>query len=186
MNRLVACLALFGLAAPTGGWGEEPAFQVRRAELFRHEDRSYALDADIDFHFNDTAAEALRNGVPLTLVMHLRVRRSRAWWWDETVVDQDWRRTVRFHPLARAYQLTEEESGVTENFAGLHTLREALGRVRNLPVRPLPPPASGQNYHAALSVALDIEALPLPLRPTAYLSPQWHISSTWFRWSFAN
>ncbi|UZR27845.1 DUF4390 domain-containing protein [Methylococcus mesophilus] len=185
MNRFAGWLTLFGLLAPIAGWSAEAGFIVRRAELFRHEDRSWGLDADIDYHFSETAVEAMHNGVPLTLVMRLRVKRVRPWWWDETLISENHRRTIRFHPLARAYQLTRAESGVTENFASLHALLEELGRIRNLPVD-APRTLAGGEYRASLSVTLDIESLPLPLRPTAYLSPQWHLNSPWFRWSFAN
>ena len=33
-----------------------------------------------------------------------------------------------------------------------------------------------------LKIALDIEELPLPLRPTAYLLPSWKLSSGWTTW----
>ncbi|QJD29141.1 DUF4390 domain-containing protein [Methylococcus geothermalis] len=185
MTRFAGWLALLALLAPVAGWNAEPGFTVRRAELFRHEDRSWALDADIDYHFSETAIEAMHNGVPLVLVMRLRVKRVRPWWWDEPVIAENHRRTIRFHPLARAYQLTRAESGITENFASLRALLEELGETRNLPVGAMKALAGGE-YRAALSVTLDIESLPLPLRPTAYLSPQWHLNSPWFQWSFAN
>ncbi|MDD5114140.1 MAG: hypothetical protein PHC94_08980 [Methylobacter sp.] len=28
--------------------------------------------------------------------------------------------------------------------------------------------------------------MPLPLRPTAYVSPQWFLSSAWYVWSLTN
>jgi len=39
-----------------------------------------------------------------------------------------------------------------------------------------------QHYFGMVKTALEIEALPLPLRPVAYLTPQWHLSSGWFEW----
>ncbi|MBS1173864.1 MAG: hypothetical protein H6R12_2694 [Proteobacteria bacterium] len=39
-----------------------------------------------------------------------------------------------------------------------------------------------QTYRVEMRVALDIESLPLPLRPRAYLSPDWNLSSEWSRW----
>ena len=37
-------------------------------------------------------------------------------------------------------------------------------------------------YSVRLQASLDIEALPLPLRPLAYVSPSWHLSSEWYTW----
>lgn len=187
MLRLAHWLTLLSLLAPVAGLSTDSiGFTIRRADLFRHEDRTYALDADINYHFSDTAIDALQNGVPLTLIIRLRVKRIRNWWWDETVISENRQRVIRFHPLARAYQLTTTESGVTENFASLNTLLHALGRIRNSPVDAAGKLTTGEYYRAALSVALDIESLPLPLRPTAYLSSQWHLNSPWFQWSFAS
>jgi len=38
-------------------------------------------------------------------------------------------------------------------------------------------------YYAEMKINFDREALPLPLRPIAYLNSQWYLSSTWYTWS---
>lgn len=175
------CLLVAGV-----GPGTAAGFTIQKAELFRHEDLSYALDATIEYRFSDVAIDALRNGVPLTLIYRLKIQRVRAFWWDPTVFDASWHWILRFHPLARVYQWTSVEAGSTRNFASLNTLLATIGSIRNLPIAATDRLEANTTYHAALSVALDIESLPLPLRPLAYLSPQWHLSSPWFQWSFAN
>jgi hypothetical protein len=37
-------------------------------------------------------------------------------------------------------------------------------------------------YEIQIRASLDIEELPLPLRPTAYLKPSWKLSSGWSKW----
>ncbi|MGD9299645.1 MAG: DUF4390 domain-containing protein, partial [Thiohalocapsa sp.] len=37
-------------------------------------------------------------------------------------------------------------------------------------------------YEVQIRVSLDIEELPLPLRPMAYLYPSWKQSSKWTKW----
>ena len=39
-----------------------------------------------------------------------------------------------------------------------------------------------EEYLVRVDVKLDIEALPLPLRPVAYLKPSWDLTSGWSRW----
>ncbi|NCF09332.1 MAG: DUF4390 domain-containing protein, partial [Gammaproteobacteria bacterium] len=40
----------------------------------------------------------------------------------------------------------------------------------------------GVRYGARLRASLDVEALPLPLRPVAYLSSAWDLTSEWHDW----
>jgi len=35
-------------------------------------------------------------------------------------------------------------------------------------------------------VLFERELLPLPLRPLAYLNPQWYLSSGWYLWNMKN
>ena len=37
-------------------------------------------------------------------------------------------------------------------------------------------------YLARIRLYLDIDSLPSPLRPRAYFSSDWNISSQWYRW----
>ena len=37
-------------------------------------------------------------------------------------------------------------------------------------------------YVVAIKVSFDRDALPLPLRPLAYINPQWYLSSEWTLW----
>jgi hypothetical protein len=42
--------------------------------------------------------------------------------------------------------------------------------------------ASDKDYLLAVKVNFDRDALPLPLRPIAYIDPQWYLSSDWTLW----
>ena len=60
---------------------------------------------------------------------------------------------------------------------------DAIGRLHDFPLIDralLKPPG---NYYGRLRASLDIEALPPPLRPVAYLSTDWRLGSTWYAWS---
>lgn len=37
-------------------------------------------------------------------------------------------------------------------------------------------------YQVHMKAELDIEELPLPLRPIAYLRPAWKLGSSWTKW----
>lgn len=159
--------------------------RIVRAELVREGDQ-HLLNADVEYRFSDVATEALQNGVQLTLLLNLQVTRPRRYWWDETVVDERWSFRLRYHSLAKLYQWVEEDGRAPRGFASLAALLEEMGAVRRLPVPGASVLVPGQRYQARLAVFLDIESLPLPLRPVAYVSPAWYLGSPGYPWSFVD
>lgn len=160
-------------------------FQIKAAELQREGDR-YVLTADIVYRFSEAAVEALKHGVPLTLDVRIQIKRKRRFLWDRTVLDDTLRFRLRYHALAKSFQIVNEKNGVQRNFATLETAVEALGSIRGLPVIKAKRIKTGKRYRARLRARLDIESLPLPLRPMAYLNPRWYLSSPWHTWQLKN
>lgn len=176
-------LCLLGLALTGRTAWPHAGFSIQRAELIRFGGH-YVLNADIDYGFSATAIDALENSVPLTLIMRCKIERDRFYLWDETLMDYRRRMQIHYHPLGKLFQLTFEDRDDPQSYTSLDALLGALGTIRALPIVPAAWIKSGETYEAGLSVSLDIESLPLPLRPTAYLSPSWYLGSSWYRWSF--
>ena len=80
------------------------------------------------------------------------------------------------------YRVVDLQSGDEESFvtrdAALHTLGD-LQRMRLVTTDELSP---DEEYHVRLRAELDIESLPLPLRPLAYLGKGWKLTSEWSQW----
>lgn len=184
MKPLFALGLLCLLLPARGGAMAADAFNIVRGELLK-QDKGYALRADVDYHFTAPVLKALRNGVPLALVAQVRVMRPRRWWPDGTLTEERLHYRLRYHALAKQYQVRAGESGVQQNFVSLAAALGALGRIRH----PLGLKAGqillGQNYPAQLRVFLDLEELPLPLRAVAYFTPRWHLESAWHSWTYA-
>ncbi|MCB1877456.1 MAG: DUF4390 domain-containing protein [Chromatiales bacterium] len=156
-------------------------FEVRSAELYQR-DGDWYLDADIDYRFSPTALEALDSGVPLTVEVEIEVLRPRRWIWDETLLTRDFRFQIRYHALAQLFQVVNMDNGYQRNFGSRLAAIRALGNLRNFRVTNVNRLKYPGNYEARLRASLDIEALPLPLRPVAYASPSWHMASDWYEW----
>lgn len=181
--RPLLALGLICFLLPTCA-GAAEAFTIARAELFK-QGRGYALRADVDYHFTAPVLKALRNGVPLTLAAHLQVQRPRRWWPDDTLTEEWLRYRLRYHALAKLYQVETEESGIQQNFVSLPAALGALGRIRHLLDLKADQVFLGQTYPVRLRVFLDLEELPLPLRTVAYFTPGWHLTSKWHSWTYA-
>jgi hypothetical protein len=154
-------------------------FEVTRMDCVQEGD-FYLLYADIEYRLSDKALEALNNGIPLTLGTQVRVSHEWAWgMWDRKLLDRELRFQLSYHALAALYQLEDLQTGEQQSFATLEAAIAALGEIRSLPVLSTEELEPGKEYQLEIQSYLDIDALPLPLRPMAYITPAWNLSSEW-------
>jgi hypothetical protein len=169
---LAACLAL-----PAGAGG----FRVESAKT--HLDgETYVLDAQIDYGFSDLALEALDNGVPLTIELHIQVRQPDAWIWEDTLLDRRLRYAIRYKPLSERFLVSQLPGEGGRSFVTRDAAIAALGELKGLPLVDAARLKAKTPYEVQLKAELDIEELPLPLRPMAYLRPAWKLSTGWTKW----
>lgn len=173
------CLLLFW-AARLHAQDAASGFSIEDARVSLR-DGVYHLDADMRLAFSDEALEALASGVPLTLLLDMRVMRERDYWWNAGEAGLEQRYELSFHALSDKYLVKNINSGSQQSMRTLGAANGLLGRVRGLPVidRKLLDPA--ESYLLEVRVELDINALPAPMRPLAWLSRDWRLSSEWFR-----
>ena len=165
-----------GPAVPTGR-----GFVVEHATL-RPAGAAYVADARINFAFSEDNLEAMRNGVALTVVIEIEVRRKRGQWWNETLAARDVRYRIGTNVLTGRYRIRNLEDGSARNFRSLEEMMETLGHLESVPVISRARLSADFRYAARIRARLDIEALPSPMRPIAYLSPNWRLNSGWFEW----
>ncbi len=168
-------LACFCLTAAA----DRPGIVIRSAhtELV---DGVYQLDARYDATLSDSAREALENGVPLVINAAIEVRRVRRYLWKETVASLSQRYRLHYHALSRRYLVVNLNSGVQESAPTLADALRLLGHLERIPVIDRRLLEKGQKYTVRLRIDLDLDALPMPLRTLAYLSPSWYLSSDWY------
>jgi hypothetical protein len=156
-------------------------FDVTEAST-RLEKDTYLLNATVRYDFSDRALEALDNGVPLTVEVHVQVRPENDWVWTKSLSDQRLRYRIRYKPLSERYLVSRLPGQDGRTYVTRDAALAALGELNDLALvsrRQLQPETA---YDVHIRVSLDIEELPLPLRPIAYLYPSWKQSSKWTRW----
>jgi len=89
---------------------------------------------------------------------------------------------IRTHPLSGSYVLANLNSGQRHTYRSYTEMHAALGRVSNFPMIDQALIAAGADYRFRLRPRLDIEALPSPLRPLAYLKSLWRARDKWSEW----
>jgi hypothetical protein len=156
-------------------------FRVDQARS-RLENGVYYLDATIAYDFSKEALEALDHGVPLTIVTHLQVRRVGAWLWEDSLQDLQLRSVIRYKPLSERYEIYRLPDTSGQGFVSREAALKALSEIAGLALVDADRLEADEAYEVQIKVRLDIEELPLPLRPIAYLKPSWKLSSGWSKW----
>ena len=159
---------------------ESGPFTIRSVSVERTQ-QEYLLDSIVDFNLNPTVLEALHNGVSITLQMQIEFYREREWMWDKAVSNIDRHFRLRYFALSQLYLLTDLESQSRYSFASLNAALYRLGHMQTS-LAPLHQVMAGQPHTLRMRILLDIEALPAPLRPLAYLSSPWRLKSKWYTW----
>lgn len=157
------------------------AFTIRSVET-RLVDQVYTVSAKIDFQFSKPALEALKNGVPLIILIDMEVERARSWWFNNDIAELQQGYLLLYHALTEKYIVNNLNSGAQDNYDTLHAALTALGTLDNLPILDAKLAENKGRYVVSLHAYLDLEALPAPMRPIAYISSKWRLESEWYKW----
>lgn len=159
-------------------------FKVRSAEPFI-EDRVVHVNTQFELTLNPKTEEALNKGIPLEVVFDINLVKRRWWWTNKVISDSTFRRRIFFHALSRQYLVTGlRESEPTESFSSLNQALVYMGDLTEL-IMPLTAKKQFEpdgRYLITMRARLDIEGLPTLMRPLAYATPSWHLSTGWKEW----
>lgn len=156
-------------------------FTIRSVEtqLQKH---VYLLDTRIDFAFSDEAQKALKSGIPIIILLDIEVEKIRSWWWDKTVATLQQGYLLLYHALTEKYIVNNLNSGAQQDYTSLGATLSSLGRINGLPLIDAGLLDVDDDYRIRLRARLDIESLPAPMRPLAYISSEWQLTSNWYSW----
>ena len=153
---------------------------IKTAKLTLQE-QTYLLSARINYTLSEEALKALNNGITLTFNVELSLIEPRSWLWDKHHSSILLSYQIKHHTLARIYQVTDTKNNLQHSYSGLELALHSIGTLSEIPVNALSK-HENINLYGALTAYLNIEALPLPMRPMAYITPGWHLRSDTFRW----
>jgi hypothetical protein len=160
---------------------EQPAFNIKHAELVLIDD-VYHVNARLEYRFSEEALDALNNGVPLIILLNIEVEKQRSWWLNKTIANLEQGYLLLYHALSEKFIVHNLNSGTQENYSSLHGALSALGNLQQLPILDARLLEKDAKYIFKLRSKLDIESLPAPMRPLAYISSQWQLESDWYTW----
>lgn len=157
------------------------SIKVESLKIMEEEGR-YLLDARLEYRLSKAVVEALDSGVAMTFRLQMRVAQEDAPFWRKALYKRRLTYRLSYHALAAVYELLAPDSDRVQRFTTREAALRALGRLVNIPLVPVGQLKPGQKYQLRLKANLDIESLPVPLRPLAYLSGQWTLEGDLGPW----
>lgn len=138
------------------------------------------LSARLDLELSEEALRALEHGVALDIVIEMQALEDRRWLWDRTIAQHSERFKLERQALSKHYLVTDNYS--RRSFISLQEALRYIGTIRNYPLVRKADLEPDNSYYGRLRAWLDIESLPAPMRPTAYISSNWQLASNWYKW----
>ncbi len=160
---------------------EAAPFSIKDVQI-KLVDNEYRLNARIEYQLSEQAHEALSNGVPLTLKVRLFVEKVWRGFWEPSPFAETLSFQIRYHALTELYRVVDGQTGDEQNFVTQDAALFALGEITDLPLVSIAKLTAGEAYQLRMRADLDIESLPLPLQPLAYLGRGWKLTSGWSQW----
>tara|TARA_R110002074_G_scaffold145034_2_gene293502 strand:+ start:134574 stop:135146 length:573 start_codon:yes stop_codon:yes gene_type:complete len=175
---ILALLTLFFIHPSLAN--DDANIAIKTAKLTLQE-QTYLLSARINYTLSEEALKALNNGVTLTFNVELSIIEPRNWLWDKHHSSILLSYQIKYHTLAQIYQVTDTKNNLQHNFSRLEPALHSIGTLSEIAVNTISM-HDKVNLDGSLKAYLNIEALPLPMRPMAYITPGWHLYSDTFRW----
>ena len=177
-------MLLLGLALLFAARADAANFSVKSARAAL-EQRTLHVHARFDLPIGAKIEEALGKGIPIDVVIDVNMVKHRWWWRNRPVTDMVLRRRIQFHALSRQYLVSGLQAREPSESFG--TLAQALAHAGTLDEFTIALTAKKEieadaRYLLLLRARLDIEALPMLMRPLAYATPSWRLNTGWTEW----
>ena len=175
---------LLALALLAAARADAADFSVKSAQSLLN-DRVLHVNARFDLPVNPRIEEALNKGIPIDVVIELNMVKHRWWWKNRLITDTVLRRRIQFHALSRQYLVSSVRADdPSESFGSLSQALVQAGTLDDFKIfltakKEIEVDA---RYLLALRARLDIEALPMLMRPLAYATPSWRRNTGWTEW----
>ena len=146
-------------------------------------ENNYYLDTQINFELHDDVLEALNHGVDLNIKIIIQVKLKRKWFRDK-LYKQD---TVKFklghRPLSDVYIVTNVRKFERRQFDTLENALKYLGTIDHYFLLSNENINDEQNLTGLLKAKVNVDNLPPPLKPIAFISNKWQLDSQWRQWT---
>ena len=142
----------------------------------------FYLDASYKLNLTEESYKALRQGISFEIHIEFQLLEKRKWLWNKILFKKKLIYKLEHKPLTKNFLITNLNSGIVNYYKNLDAAVNAIGNISKLKLFDKNKLRNNIKYLARIRLYLDVDSLPSPLRPRAYFSSDWNISSQWYRW----
>ena len=146
-------------------------------------ENGYYLDAQISFNLHDDLLEALDHGVDLDIRIIVKVKEKRNWLWDRVYMQDTIKFKLDHRPLSNVYIVTNVRKSEQRQFDTLENALKYLGKIDHYFLFNHANEADDPGLTGLLKAEMNVDNLPPPLKPVAFLSNKWQMDGKWRRWT---
>lgn len=146
------------------------------------EDTAYYLDVLFGFELTEEADKALHHGIALEIHTHFQLRLERGWLRDKTISESKLIYILEHRPLTNNFLTINLNTGLRNSYSNLDAALNHINSVSRMELFDTRMLHKDKNYIARIRTFLDVGSLPPPMRPQAYFSSNWDMSSEWLEW----
>ena len=177
--RLITALCCFSLESALADFVVKDV----EANLVQQELR---VSTKIELNLSEQAELAVENGVPLVVLTEFALVRNGLLWNDTLFKHKNGQR-LRYHSLSDRYVVEDLEVEKIDTYSSVTEALQSMGVFRSLVFSvPEEVETDKTDYSLVVRSRLDINKLPAALRPLAFFSPSWQLSSDWTSWQITN
>jgi uncharacterized protein DUF4390 len=147
------------------------------------ENSIYYIDTLYEIKLTEEADKALHHGIPLEIHTLFQLRLKRKWLWDKTVSDKKIIYKLEHRPLTNNFLVINLNTGLRHSYLSLDAALLHINTISKMKLFDQNILDPNKTYVARIKTFLDTNSLPPPLRPQAYFSKKWDVSSEWFEWN---
>jgi len=140
------------------------------------------LDSYSELKLTKEAYKALRQGISLEMHTDFQLLEKRKWLWNKIVFKKTLVHKLEHKPLTENFLVTNLNNGVVNYYKNFDAAVNAISKISKMKLFDKNKLKKNINYSARIRLFLNVDSLPSPLRPRAYFSSDWNISSQWYRW----
>lgn len=140
------------------------------------------LMGNLNFLLSKEALDAIDNGLPLSMTTELKIVNPGKWFFDNTVWVASYHQQIQYHALSQQYLVKDMQSDYAKAFLTKDAAIQALGSIKGFALTEKVEFHPMKKYELKVRSRVDINSLPTPLRPLAYLSDGWKLRSEWKTW----
>ncbi len=146
------------------------------------DNNTYYLDASSELNLTEESYRALRQGISFEIHTNFQLLKKRKWLWNKIIFKKKLIYRLEHKPLTENFLVTNLNTGIVNYYKNLDAAVNAICNISKMKLFNKNMLQKNIKYLARIRLYLDIDSLPSPLRPRAYFSSDWNISSQWYRW----